>query len=203
MAKITALTEQKDKTRANVYLDGVFVCGLEIVTIMKNNLKIGTEITEEKLEQLKEESDTEKANKYALSLVNRKRYTKKELITKLKNKDISGKVIFNIIEKMEEYGYVDDASYVRAYVNSTKNKSKKELEMALLNKGIDKSIIYNVLEDMEIDDALEAKMLAEKFMKYKEHTKENLAKLYAYLYRKGFSGSDIAKAMNDFNYDED
>lgn len=201
MAVVTSLQVQKDKSRANVYLDGVFVCGLEIAVILSNGIKVGTEITQELLEDLKQQSDREKANKYALSLVNKKRYTKRELINKLKAKEISGGVISEVINKMEEYHYIDDASFVRAYVHSVSGKSIKELEFALLNKGIDKATITAVFDEMDLSDDNEVLLLAKKFMKYKENTKENTLKLYAYLYRKGFNGSVINETLRALNID--
>lgn len=202
MAIITALTLQKDKTRTNLYLDGVFVCGLEASVVYNKALKIGAELTEKELENLKLDSDREKANKYALNLVNKKRYSKNELILKLKNKEIDNKVIAEIISKMEEYHYIDDSAYVRAYVNSTKNKSKKELELKLLNKGIDKNIIKIELEELNIDEKEEAVKLSEKFMKYKENTAENLLKLRAYLYRKGFTNTAINESLKLYDFYE-
>lgn len=197
MAVITQLELQKDKSRANVYLDGVFVCGLELAIIMKHSLKKGCEISEEELNLIKMESDAEKANRYALALVNKKRYTKKELINKLKLKDYSPEVIELIICKMEEYHYIDDTQYVQSFINSVSGKSIKELELSLLNKGIDKSIISKALSELEYQDEDVAKKLYDKFMRFKEPTKENKNKAFNYLYRKGFSVSLINNIIGE------
>ena len=53
MKKITDIKPQvKNPTRCNIYLDNAFYCGLELETIMKNRLKIGTEIAEERLNEI-------------------------------------------------------------------------------------------------------------------------------------------------------
>ena len=39
--------QNSDKNRVNLYLDGKFFCGLELETVVKNGIKVGTIITEE------------------------------------------------------------------------------------------------------------------------------------------------------------
>ena len=57
MPKITDLQIQKNnKTRANVYVDGQFAFGAEMVTVMKLGLKIGAEVSEERAEPCAPES---------------------------------------------------------------------------------------------------------------------------------------------------
>jgi hypothetical protein len=49
MNEITEISPQlKDKTRCNVYVDGRFCCGLTLETVIKNRLKVGQMVTEEK-----------------------------------------------------------------------------------------------------------------------------------------------------------
>ena len=62
MAVITDIQPQvKDKTRVNVYLDGRFCCGLDFVTLAEYRLKIGQEITEERLAEIQLAAEKEKA----------------------------------------------------------------------------------------------------------------------------------------------
>ena len=48
MGVITELSMQRNKSRANVYIDGEYVCGLEISVILKHGLKVGVNIENEK-----------------------------------------------------------------------------------------------------------------------------------------------------------
>ena len=82
MAIITDLKSQKNKSRVNVYLDGSFFCGMEITTLLTNGLKVGSEVTEEKLSSLQLESEQEKCFQKAISLLERQKYTKKQIKTK-------------------------------------------------------------------------------------------------------------------------
>ena len=60
MQKITDIQPQKrNKSRVNVYVDGEYVLALELLTVMKLGLKIGTEVTETQLAEAA--SDTERS----------------------------------------------------------------------------------------------------------------------------------------------
>ena len=203
MNKITEITLQKNKSRANIYLDGDFVCGMELSTIMKHSLKVGSEISSDKLLELQKDSDIEKATEKALKLLDRQLYTKKQIKDKLKLKGYGDETILAVVKKLENYGYINDSTYAKSYISSAKGKSKRELECALLTKGISRHVIMDVLENAQVDDMEAANILADKFMRYKEKTRENKEKLYAKLYRKGFSSTAINSAVNKwFSCDE-
>ena len=49
MPKITDMQiQKKNKTRANVYLDGEYAFALEMLTVMKLGLKIGQDVSQKK-----------------------------------------------------------------------------------------------------------------------------------------------------------
>jgi len=201
MAVITDLKLQKNKSRANVYLDNVFVCGLEVSTIAQNYLKIGTEISQLELEKIQLESEVERAKEKALSLLERQKYTKKQLRTKLSSKGYLPNVIDEAITKLEEYGYISDTDFAESFLRSTSTKSKKEIMFALKSKGVNDKVISEVLEDSKINEEDTISRLAEKFMKYKEPNVENKKKMIAYLYRKGFDLSLINSVASKFGVD--
>lgn len=197
MATITDLKLQKNTARANVYIDGSFVCGMEVSTIVKNGLKVGSEITKEKLEKMQAESETEKATEKALSLLERQKYTKKQIRTKLLQKGYLFATIDEVIKKLEEYGYISDADFAESFLHSATTKSTKEIKYSLLQKGVSEQVINQVLENSEVDETEKIQNLAQKFMRYKEDTPENKKKLVAYLYRKGFSFDKINKVIKN------
>lgn len=203
MAVVTELKYQKNKSRANVYLDGVFCCGLEVATIMKNAIKVGTEISSKQLENIQAESELERATEKALSLLERQKYTKKQIKDKLKLKGYLPATIDKVVEKLENYGYISDENYAESYIRSINNKSKKEIRFMLQSKGVSAEKIEKAIEESNFNEEETVFKLAEKFMKYKEPTPENKVKLVAYLYRKGFSYEDINKIKNRFSVDFD
>ena len=88
----------------------------------------------------------------------------------------------NIIDRLLEKGYVDDAKFARYYVENRfvkKGISRKRLKMELIKKGISKEIIDEVL-DVRNDEEEILKIIAKKRAKYDDE------KLIAYLCRQGF-----------------
>lgn len=193
MAKISSVTLQKNKSRANIFLDGEFVCGLNNLTLVKNGLKPGTEITKEKLMKIYNESEIEGAYEKALSLLSRQKYTKKAITDKLKAKGYETEIIDVVVGKLKEYGYICDTAFATSFVNCNNSKSKRMLEVNLLQKGISREIIKQVLDEnitleSEREKCTEA---TNKYMKNKEMNDSTIKKLKAHLLYKGFSFEDI------------
>ena len=198
MAIITQLTLQKNASRVNVFLDGEFASGLEASVVYKKGLKVGQEISAEELAEIVAESDYDKVYEKALELLNRQKYTKKALKSKLISKGFDSFIVDGVIEKLIRLNLVSDQDFATSFIHSTSNKSKKEIELALKNKGVSSADIARVMEDEEIDDLETARRLADKFMRYKENSKKNIKKLIAYLYRKGFSLTDAEVVARKF-----
>lgn len=193
MKKITDIKPQvKNPTRCNIYLDNAFYCGLELETIMKNRLKIGTEIAEERLNEIQTESESLRALDKALNFISLSKKTKKEVEDYLKKKGYLGGTIETVISKMSAYKFINDEEYAKDYVKSySKKKGNRLLAAELKRKGVSDSEISEAIEERS-DESEGANAVAEKYLRGKERTKENAVKCYRYLLGKGFS-YDVAK----------
>ena len=70
MRKITDIKEQvKNKKRVSVYLDGEYYCGLDLVTAVKNRLKVGQLIEEATLVQIQYDSEMQACFDRALTFI--------------------------------------------------------------------------------------------------------------------------------------
>lgn len=203
MAIITQIkTQAKDKTRANIYLDGSFYCGLSLTCVFSYRLKEGDEISSERLEEIQLESEKDSAFDKALNYISATMKTEKEVRDYLKKKGYLPVIEDYVIEKMLSYGYIDDGEYARAYIKSVEGRSGKNLiEQKLKAKGISDRIIAAALEEMS-DQTSAAKAVFEKYMRSREYTKENLYKAFRYLLGKGFD-YETAKAAVEKIKDED
>ncbi len=202
MAEITKIeVQKKDKNRSNIYLDGEFFCGLQNEVVIGKNLKVGSEIDEEKLKEIVLESEKHVAFNKALTLLNTRFKTKHELKTYLKEKGFDEFVIDETIEKLIEYKYINDEHYVEAYINSNKDKkSKKVIELDLLKKGVSQKTIDLAIENLESESELILSLYT-KYIKNKEQTFENKQKAIKYLMGKGFAYDDIKNAINYSEYE--
>lgn len=205
MAIITELSEQKNKKRVNVFVDDAFFCGLNKETAVKFSLKVGKEITEEKLKEACEESEVKAAFEKATDILGSRMHSKKEIFDKLLKKGYEKTVIEKAITKLEDYGFIDDRLFAKEFVASATRYSKKIKEQKLKQKGVSSDIVSEILGDEDDCSEFElCKKQAEKYAKNKDiSTKEGLQKLYASLSRKGFDFDTIKKACKNISKNQD
>ncbi|MBQ7880323.1 MAG: RecX family transcriptional regulator [Clostridia bacterium] len=170
--------------------------------IVKYGLSTNSEIEQDRLSEVMFESDVMIATNLAMNYVSSKIITAKQLKDYLRNKGYKTNVITKVVDKFNEYGVLNDENFASAYVNIKQNSlSKRAIEQKLIQKGVNKDIASSCLEDF--DDTQVAIKTAEKFMKNKECTEENITKLMRHLSYKGFDYETISKVLNNLkNNDE-
>ena len=198
MAIITKIESQRNKSRVNIFVDDSFFCGLNKETAVIFGLKENKEIDENKLKKAIFESEVKSAFEKSLDIVGRRMNSKKELITKLENKGYSNEVCGKVLEKLEEYHYVDDVLFAKQFVSANGRVSKRNLKEKLILKGVSSDIILDVLENRSNEDEFELCLTqAKKYIKGKSvETYEDLVKMQASLARKGFDFDTIKRVCN-------
>lgn len=207
----------RDKNRVNVYIDDKFFCSLDIAQVVDLHVKIGRELNNEELEELKRASDFSKFYNRALEFTLMRPHSSKEVRDYLKRKTLDRKVrvknqktgeyktvlkqgydqslVEPVYKRLEERGYIDDRRFAETWVenrNITKGSSLKKLRLELAQKGISQSIIEEVLAETDRDDVAELrKIIARKAKKYPDEQK-----LIQYLMRQGFNYSDILDELS-------
>lgn len=83
--------------------------------IILNSLKEGKEIEIAEIEKIAKQSQEKIANDYCIQSLSRGMKTRREMAEKLKQKQFDSKVIEGIIEKMEQYGYLNDLAFATSY----------------------------------------------------------------------------------------
>ena len=203
MQKITAITAQeRKKDRVNLFVNGEFFAGVSLETVLKLRLKVGDEVEESRLKEILLEAERtdaiQKAADYALKTLKTKRQVKDYLI----KKGYSEETAWQAVDKLKEYGYIDDVEYSKRFIESTsKTQGKRLIEYKLMAKGVKKDDISLAYESAETDDNEHARNLAEKYLKNKEKTKENVLKAYKYLIGKGFSYEQADYAVKPYKED--
>lgn len=206
--KVTAITPQKrNKDFYNIFIDGEFFCSLDDEAIYTMKLKEGALVDTAILENAAIQSAYKKAFNYSLNLLAKYYKTKHELIKKLKEKEYNADTINSVIEKLMELGYLNDEMYVEDYIRSKQGSNqtinKKTLYNKLLQKGIDRELIQDSLENAHIDEYDIAMKAAEKKLKsLKGNSREKKAKLYSYLYGKGFEYETCSKIIECIEINE-
>lgn len=203
MGVITEISSQKNKTRVNLFIDNSFFCGLMTETLVKNNLKVGMVVDEDKLKEIIFESEMRKGLNYVFSLVAKKAYTRFEIAKKLKDKGYDDKVIDAINAKLAEYNLVNDEEFARASVGQMGLLSRRQLEQKLKQKGINDAIIKSAVNDIKSgDEEGKIAIISAKYLKNKPKTQENLQRLFRYLAGKGFEFDLIKKQISQIKVEE-
>lgn len=216
--RVTDIKEAvRDKNRVNIYIDDKFFCSLDISQVVDLHIKIGRELEDGELEELKHASDFSKFYSRALEYALTHPHSGKEMRDYLKRKTLDRKVrvknkktgeyktvlkqgydqslVEPVFKRLEERGYIDDRRFAETWIenrNITKGSSLKKLRLELAQKGISQSIVEEVLAETDRDDAAELrKIIARKAKKYPDQQK-----LIQYLLRQGFNYSDILDELS-------
>ena len=163
---------------------------------MKNRLKVGQIVSEERLTEIQLESEKNTAFDKALTHLSATRKTEKQIREYLTKKGYLPVVIDYVTEKLRSYNFLNDSEYAEAYVESVaKRKGGRLIRMELRGKGVSDSEIDAALEERLGSDREEeaAKEILQKYMRGKDADKTTMQKAYRYLMGKGFD-YDVAKA---------
>ena len=171
--------------------------------IVKFGIATNAEIENDIFQKAKEESDYIICLNTANNYLGASLKTGKQLKDYLIKKSFSKKIVDRVLEKLKEYGVVNDKIYASAFVNSNENKfSKRMLQQKLLSKGVKKEEFEESLN--ECNDRELCVTFANKFMKNKLMDDKTKEKLIRHLQYKGFNFDDIIFALNKLkiNIDE-
>lgn len=202
MGKITDIKPQsRNKSRVSLYIDGEFFCGLEKLTVLSCRLHIGDEVNPERLAEASAESERTAAFDKAARYLGVRPRTEKEMTTYLTDKGFSEHTTSHTVQKLKEYGYVNDADFCRAYIDAYKHKSGvRKLEAELRNKGVTRDIIDEALraafEDSD-EQAEAARRLAEKYLASHKRDKRKVA---VFLAGRGFDYDTVKEALRAFDF---
>ena len=148
MKTITDIKPQvKNPTRCNIYLDNAFYCGLELETVMRHRLKVGQCVDPDRLDEIQLDSERVHALDKALSFVSKSKKTRRQVEEHLRQKGYTDHTVFAVLEKMEDYRFIDDEDYSFDYVRSySKSKGKRLMAMELRRKGVSEEDMAQALD---------------------------------------------------------
>lgn len=206
--KITALSsQQKDKNRINVMVDGKYRFSLDIFQVADLGIRVGKDYSDEELTTLETESTFGKAYGRALEYVLMRPHSAKEvkdyLYRKTRDsrtktgdvkKGLAPEITQRVFERLSEKGYIDDEKFTRFWVenrNLTKGASSRKLTAELRAKGVKQEIVDKFLHaSARTDDDELRKIIAKKSRRYADPQK-----LMQYLARQGFDYDTIKRVL--------
>jgi regulatory protein len=198
MAKITAIESQKrDPNRVNIHLDGNYAFGLTRITAAW--LKVGQELSDDKIASLQAEDDRERAYQQAMLFLSYRARSESEIRQNLSKHEIPQDVIEQTLERLRENQLADDKQFARAWVdnrNTFRPRSRRALQMELRQKGLSDESAQSALEGLD-EEALAYEAGLKKARRLQsEEWSEFRKKLSEHLARRGFPYSVIASVVS-------
>lgn len=190
--------------KIHILIDGEYQITTDIVFWAEHFYKDGEDITQGQYDSLCNEINYKKAVDKCYDLLSRRDHSIKELRQKL-IRTVDEKNADRAIDKMIDYGYLDDEKYAEnlvKYLSTAKNMSSNFIKQEMYKRGISPDIISNVLEDSEIDNVKSVTELILTKYRNKLNAEDGIKKVTASLMRKGFSYYDIRKAFENIENEE-
>ena len=141
-----------------------------------------------------EEYDKEKSK--VLKYILYKKRSKQEVKNKFYN-SIENEMLNNIIEELEENGYINDNNYIERAVNefiALNNLSLKEVKYKLMNKGISSNLIEDYISSHE-EEMQNYEINSAKTIILKKQNSMDEDALMQFLVKKGYKTSNIKQAI--------
>ncbi len=198
MKKITAIEVQKrSPNRVNIHLDGEFAFG--VARIVAAWLRIGQELSEEKIEQLQLEDARERAFQQALLFLSYRARSESEIRQNLRKHEIPETIIEQTLERLRQDGLANDNQFAHAWVENRsafRPRSRRLMAMELRQKGLNDEAVSSAVESVD-DEALAYEAAQKRATRFKGlEWNEFRKKMSDFLARRGFSYSVIAPVVN-------
>ncbi len=155
---------------------------------------------EEDIKEQEKQEEYERARKRAMYLLGSRDYSTMTLKEKLLN-NYSEETVLKVLEDMKRYGFLDDERYGKKLASSLINGKKYGLyrvKAEMKRKGVPSDITESVLSQYRQEDSEE--LLKQLILKKYSHKLSDISdrqKLTAALVRKGYSFSQIKKAVKE------
>lgn len=134
----------------------------------------------------------------AVSLLNYRAHSRKELADKLKQKTGCGDAELNeVLDRLEELGFLNDRSYAAAVVRSCARKGygAQRALTELSRRGIPKELREEALAEMPEDGGALERLIRTKLKDPSD--RDEVRKVTAAMVRRGFSWDEIRRAMDN------
>ncbi len=203
---ITKIKRIAKTNRYHVYIDGKWNGIFLDETLARHKIKTDGEIDEEEFKEIKAENDRKLSFDMAVGYLEKYVVSEKGLREYLKKKGFDDLTIKNAVEKLREYGYVDDEKFAKNYFDSlSSSQGKNVIASKLRAKGVSKEIVEDLMENIDEESQLnQAVNLAKKFLKNREKSAKTKQKCLAHLIYKGYDYNvalEATKHATDITYE--
>ena len=197
--------QKRNKERYSIFVDEEFLIGVSEQTLLKFNLVKGDTITHALLRRIEREEGRFEIKSYMMKRLGSRDHSRKELFTKAIRKEYPKNIIENVLDELEEKGYLDEQRFAEKFAvdkNHLNNWGPNKIKAHLYKKGIPDNLaeqsIQKAFADKNIEELLLHLVLKRKrrFLREEDPYKRK-KKVVDHLARKGYRSSDIFNCIDD------
>lgn len=202
---VTDIRDYK-KGRYEIFLNDEAAFVLYKSELKTYGIKIGVELSDEAIDDIKTNVLTKRAKKRAMNLLMKNDMTEMKLRNKLLDGGYSIDIANEAVNYVKGYHYIDDRRYAMSFIScKSSTDSKNTIKRKLVEKGVPKDIIDSCIEEFYVEDELNInterelikKLALKKIRNIETFDYEQKQKLIASLMRKGFTFYDVENVINE------
>ena len=195
---ITRIAEQRRKRgRVWVEIDGRHGLSLAADVVLRAGLGVGDALDEAAILALRAADERARATETALAFLAYRPRSEREVRDRLRRGGFAQESIDEVITRLYEWRYLDDADFARRWVESRtgeKPRGRRLLQQELWKKGVDRETAREAIDEADLDEAAAAEALAR--ARLASYAGDDPAvvrrRLGAYLARRGY-GYDVVR----------
>jgi regulatory protein len=203
--KINSLIRKGSDVEVIFYDDSKLV--LDYKAVVDFGLRKNDELTEEKIEEIKNRSEINKIISHALRFLGRRLHSTYELKLKLIKKGYNKYLIDFSLAELKEKGLINDKEFSKIFLDEKSIKRKNgilKIKLELQKKGIERKIIDETIEDfnknINTDNAFKlARKKYELTVNKEKDSRKLKQKIYSYLASKGYGSETIKASIQKLN----
>lgn len=203
---------KKDDSTVIIYLDNSEKLFLSYEVLIKNGLRKGSEISEDRFSFLVAQNRKYHIRQKAISFLSRRMHSARELENKLRQKNYEKELIVEVLDELIDKRVIDDRAFAIQYTDEKINGKKwgiMKVRRELFKKGISPETVdqtlknYSVTES-QVDNALIIAKKKLNIISKREDDKKILKqKIISFLISRGFSYEVAVETVNSLlNTDE-
>jgi regulatory protein len=189
--------QQKQKDRVNVYLDGEFAFGLNMLDAAL--LRKGQILTEDEIAKMRDQDAVIKAFDQAVRYLSYRPRSRQEVQQYLTGKAIPPDTQERVLTRLETAGYLDDRAFARFWIENRTQfqpRGPHALRYELRQKGIAPTLIEELLRETVDVDAAAYQAASAQGRRLRGLTRQEYRqKMGAFLQRRGFGYSTASQII--------
>jgi regulatory protein len=202
LSRITGIEpQQRRPDRVSIFVEGVFVLGVDREVAVTLGLAVGQFMDEDRLKTLARAEEVRRASDLALQFLGYRARSRAEVRRRLSRKGYEEDIIDQVIAGLTRHGLIDDSQFTEAWVRARSTgraMGPRRIAWELRQKGVDADLVREAVEriDPETELGMALKIGRQKAESVRgEPMQVARRKLAAALQRRGFSWEVAAQVL--------